>query len=410
MIIRLPYLLFLSAVLAVSCSAGDDDNEDATVSATEEILTSTTAYEIFQAIDFSLPSSLSSSTALQLADRPPPPDGVAAKERPSKGKNGAARGAGNPPSQPKGSGDKTKGIGSDNKGTPGSIKDRPAPSRSAPEADDKSIIERRAQRIERILTRLNEVLNRLKTDVDGTGSFSDKGPDGKISGVVEAGGDLDYEAIICHDQVQFMYLQFSSDGSQVYTVRDFAVSPMGNSTESTETTSFYSSLYYVTYDGTEKYLTINNFGTPWKKPNVTTDGDDMAGYTVAAIDASNNFVIQSIVDFFDASAITSYAPSEADGYMVGVVPGDSSIAGYSVGYLKNKDACSGSFDEAGTAPGWCLGQQIGSTTPFTTEELATKWSELQNTYSASIQGYTNLAEVSLSGLSSGTTCPANTGE
>ena len=388
--INVKVILSVAAMAFAGCGSDDDSESDTTDSG------------VFNTISFSLPTNLI-STSLTLAP-PPLKDGKKGKERPTTGKNGKAKKAGNPPSRPgEGSAKGPKGVGAANKGTPGSKKDRPAPQLTKPTKDKQSIVKRKAQQIEKITTKLNEVLKKINESVETTGTFTDKGPDGKISGIVEAGGDLDYEAIICHDTVQFMYLQFSADGNQLYAVRDFAASPMGSKSD---TTNFYSSVYF-TKDTTGDYLTLNAYGTPWKKPDGTTDGDTMAEYTAAVIDTNGNFVIQSVVDFFDGASTTTYAPTAADGYMAGVVPKDNQGGAFSVGYMKGKTECASiTFDEA--SPTWCLGKQVGSSTPYTAAELASKWTELSTTYSASVQSYSNLAEVSLPGLTSATACPSNT--
>ena len=85
------------------------------------------------------------------------------------------------------------------------------------------------------------------------------------------------------------------------------------------------------------------------------------------------------------------------------------IARVDKGYLKGKDECTEDFDETSdSAPGFCLGREVGSETAFESSERESKWNELQETYSASLQGYENLAMISLPGMSSGTECPANT--
>lgn len=257
-----------------------------------------------------------------------------------------------------------------------------------------TILELQAQRGEKVVDDLNLVLERLNHDaVDGVGSFSGKGPEGTISGHVEELTDdadgYDHEAVICHNDVVFMHIKWTGEGEAIEAVRDFSADPMA-----TENTA--SMLSYVKFskgdDGDS--LVLRSTGTPWKQPPFETDGDMMTEYAAAKIGTDGDFTLQAILDRY-AEVPEAY---EADEYIVGYL--DAAQAGKFVAYNKSAtDLCSAGFDEENTEnPGFCVGQEVDSDTPFAEEEVATAWGELADI------GYLKLEDLHTVEIDSELTC------
>ena len=311
--------------LQVSCG---DDSEDSSDSVSSFLST----------IDFAVPSSLSiTTTALSLQGETDE------------------------------SADTTMGPSSD---TPRGKK-RPSPKQSEPVSSDVDIINLRADQMSKVVERLNEVLARLQEDsVEGEGTFSGKGPDELISGQVQAladDADYSYEAAICYDSVQFMYLKFNDDGSKIHAIRDFAAAPMGRD----DSINMLSSVTFSSdADAGTSQLELRSYGSPWNRSS-NDSTSYMVEYSLGTVDADGNFWLKSVVDNFDDEPETF----AGDAYLLGTVAADAS--GYSIGYHGSNTDCSSTvFDEAAETPEFCVGKAIDSDVAYTAEEREAAWANL----------------------------------
>ncbi len=242
--------------------------------------------------------------------------------------------------------------------------------------DTKTIIERMSDRMNRIIEQMNNVLERLnKVDQVTTGdSFVDRGPNQNLSGIITdaATNDDGYttESLLCIDGEKFLNIKWNTDKTKVFFVRNYKYNPISDPLSE----DFIVEGTFVKSD--TRTLTINGYGQPWAKPLLVTDGDDINEYLVGTIDDESNFSLIGVNNWFDASAETDET-GNADAYLSGEL--NSAGEGQFVAYRKfNTILCDEAFDEGLTsAPGWCLGRQVGSDTRFTDDQRATAWTEIQ---------------------------------
>lgn len=237
--------------------------------------------------------------------------------------------------------------------------------------ETKTVFERWAWRVDKIITHLNRISARLNSDaVNEEGTFTGKGPDANVSGQVSAiTGDenYDFEAIVCADDVKFHYLKWNTEGTKIYSIRDFSQNPMGFH----ESANLVSSVTYS--EGTPSTLDLYAYGAPWEVPFDITDASSMTEYMHWEKDANDVITVKGVNEWWQDSAPDAYT---GDGWLTGSLDADG--AGLFVGYRSyDTDACTEPFDQTDTeAPGWCKGRDVGSDVEFTDEERDAAWETL----------------------------------
>ncbi len=230
----------------------------------------------------------------------------------------------------------------------------------------KSLIGRWGSRIDRISNRIERLLSKLNSqEVDETGAFTESDSERNISGkIVELSGDSTYqnEALICHNDTPFLQVKWSTDESQVETIRDYS---------DTDSNSFTTQVLYTQSDTTT--IEVISHGTPRHKPDDITE-DQMTHYMYSHKASDGTITFNGVQDWYS----TVPASFTGDGYLVGKIDTDDS--GEHVAYSEFREECADTtFDEdAVSGSSWCLGKAHDSDTSYTADELSEAWDRLED--------------------------------
>jgi hypothetical protein len=260
-------------------------------------------------------------------------------------------------------------------------------------ASETSVLEEWADRSERIISQVNNVLERLNSDkLAIPGSFTGKGPAQSMSGIIAAASnaEYDYEALVCVNKEPALVIKWKTDQSSIYFARDYSKNPLAESLAP----ELIAEGYFTQADGI-KNLKLNGHGKPWIKPLLIIDGDYLAQYIDAKIDADNTFVMNGVNNWYESELVAG----EADAYLTGKIESDGT--GQYVAYRKfNTILCPNAFDEESQeASQWCLGRELGSSQSYTDEQRSAAWEALKD------YGIAQKSELKTVSLSSELSCP-----
>jgi|GEM_PF-3486587 len=247
------------------------------------------------------------------------------------------------------------------------------------------------ERFEKSVEHTNRMLARLnRDDIVEAGSFSGKGPDGDVSGKVEALTDdadgYDFEATVCQDGVVFQNVKWNEEATKVEVYREFNKNPLGI----VEATAG-SLIGKMTYDATNPEAVVavwRSTGTPWRVPTdvAATGATAIVDYAQVVKDADGGFLIRGVNDWY-----TGTFPTTPDGqnYVVGYINSDGS-AGKSFGYRDTSSACSSTvFSEA--SANWCLGYDLTAGAAITSGSIAAAWTTFLTEHTVTVAPDTELA-------------------
>ena len=246
-----------------------------------------------------------------------------------------------------------------------------------------NVLTRWAFRIDRIINFTNTVLTRLneKGVTAASGTFTKELAGGTIKGqVAEIVNNANYNhlAIICLDDQKSLYIEWSTDGSKVHFIRDFKVDPAATG----NTTDLKTEITYL--ESSDTTIELNVYGTPWKIPadvsNSADGGDYLGEYVYATRGSDGNFTIKG-VNAWESAERTSATAADAfvgDAFGTGKLNSDGS--GDFLIYRVFSTLLCGSitFDPADTdSPGWCYSgsfDNAGSIT-YSILNLSSLWSD-----------------------------------
>jgi hypothetical protein len=252
-------------------------------------------------------------------------------------------------------------------------------------ADSVTIVERWVDRADKVVDQINNIIGRLNSEIEeDASSFSGKGPNGNISGVIaDNSSDEAYEkeALICSQGSAFLYVAWNTEGTEVKFIRDFSVNPMSEDLER----ALMAEVVYSSVEDVQVDFTVQ--GTPWYQPDNVTEGPELSEFVSIKQVSGEGTLVKGVNNWYS----TFPESPEADAYMTGSLQDDGS--GEFVAYRKfNTDECSAAFDPEADSPAWCLGREVGSSDTFDSDQILAAWENLKD---YGIADLNNLTTVSL---------------
>ena len=251
------------------------------------------------------------------------------------------------------------------------------------------------ERFEKSIGHANRMLARLNQDnIIEAGTFSGKGPDGDVSGKVEALTDdadgYDFEATVCQDGVVFQNVKWNEEVTKVLVYRDFNKNPLGV-VEATNGT-FIGRMIYDATDSAAVVAEWRSTGTPWRLPaDIEATGDDsIVEYAQVIKDADGGYLVRGVNDWY-----TGAFPTTPDGqsYAVGYISADGSD-GTGFGYRNTSSACASTvFNE--TTANWCLAHSFRTGTAISASGISSAWSVFILNYATTVPPEATLQQVSM---------------
>ena len=222
-----------------------------------------------------------------------------------------------------------------------------------------SIFNCKARRSHRVVESVNRIIRRITSQdsVRGTGRFSQKGPNARLSGRISSieSDDFAYQTTMCFDDQVFMHLKWSADTKHIVVTRDFSVDPLS---------------YLATRPGKSRveYQAFNDYSTvqiltetEWERPtDYNVDGDNLIEILESKILSDKSIEMKAVSDWYD----TAPSQHEGDQYLVGKIAADAT--GEFVSYIKS-GLCPNGFNEAAAnlwnpsfdgSPRWCFGRAV----------------------------------------------------
>lgn len=209
-------------------------------------------------------------------------------------------------------------------------------------------------RLDKALDRTNALIARLNTDsVNGAGTFTGKGPDGKLATVVsEQTGTYNYRALICYDGTLIQVVDWSSVTGDVQTTRRFDIDPI----EKDRASDAISTITYTA--GTPATLKVALRAGPSMPLNLIPPGQDGGTLTerIVSTRTGDNYTMSGIHNWVNHTTVAEIT-SEGDEYFIGTF--NTSGTGETVGYnVARTNLCAATFNESSPSTSWCTGKTL----------------------------------------------------
>ncbi len=236
-------------------------------------------------------------------------------------------------------------------------------------------------RLDGQIRRANSIFATLdKAGVNHPGSFVKRGPDTSLAATVTAltnDSTYAYDAIVCRLGKPLTHVRWSSDGLKIAFER---FDSAGAGVETKPTDMNLAVVYGKSASGAAVDFNADGqaAGTPWEPESGTYGkGARVTEAMHGERAADGTVILRGVNAWHDDSAM----PAVADGYLTGTTAPSQAgapVAGSFVAYRRLDTAdCPNAFNEAQpSAPGWCLGRDLGQDARYNDAGRAAAWTAL----------------------------------